>query len=149
MKKLLFFITIITIAAAQTAFAEGMVFDPTEYPVIENIPIQKVSSISTPSVEQQQTYRNIENNIKESSTVSRDALSEQNDNFNDALYKLDNAQVNIRNELLEYQTKYQEVDTQYRLIKEQRKVLGDQIKAMQKRINSIEKSKQNIRKTMI
>ena len=69
--------------------------------------------------------------------------------FNNALFELDTAQVNIRNQLLDYKAKYQEIDTQYKLIKEQRKVLGSQIKSIEKQIKNIEKSKNNIRKTMI
>lgn len=147
MKKNLFILAVMFFTGTGLVFANGMVFDPTEYSSAQEIPVS--SSVSESSSSQMQTYRNIENDIKESSTFSQDAVSTQNGNFNNALFELDTAQVNIRNQLLEYQAKYQEVDTQYQLIKEQRKVLASQIKAIKNRINSIEKSKQNIRKTMI
>ena len=147
MKKSLFILAAMFLVSTSAALADGMVFDPTEYPATEEIPVSK--TISAPSSSQIQANRHIENNIKESSTISQDAVSNQNGNFNNALFELDSAQVNIRNELLEHQAKYQEVDTQYQLIKEQRKVLASQIKAIKNRIKAIEKSKQNIRKTMI
>lgn len=146
MKKILFILAMLFIGA-NTVWANGMVFDPTEYPAIEEIPVSK--TVTEPSPAQSQANKTIINDIKESSTISQDAVSNQNGNFNNALFELDSAQVNIRNQLLEYQAKYQEVDTQYRLIKEQRKVLASQIKAIKNRIKSIEKSKENIRKTMI
>lgn len=111
---------------AGCAMANGMVFDPTQY-----------SSTS------------ISGNIKTQSNLAQSALSDQSGNFNNALFELDAAQVNMRNELLDYKAKYQEVDTQYQLIKEQRKVLGNQIKEVEKRIKDIERSKSQIRKTMI
>ena len=149
MKKSLFILAILFFLGTNTAFADGMVFDPTEYPTVEEIPITKANTEVSSSPAQTQANKNIINDIKESSTGSQDAVSNQNGNFNNALFELDSAQVNIRNQLLEYQAKYQEVDTQYRLIKEQRKVLAKQIRAIESRIKSIEKSKQNIRKTMI
>lgn len=147
MKKILFIMFSIFFVGTNAAFAEGMVFDPTEYPTIEEIPVTK--TIEEPSTAQKQANKKIINDIKENSTISQDAVSEQNGNFNKALFELDSAQVNIRNQLLDYQAKYQEVDTQYRLIKEQRRVLSKQIKAIESRIKSIEKSKENIRKNMI
>ena len=179
MKKSLLILSIVMFIASGSAFAGGMVFDPTEYPTIDPIPVIKTNSTSstvkstTPSSEISTiktekttntikpettkslsddvlpTNKTIEQNIKNSANLSQDAISGQTGNFSNALLELDSAQVNIRNELLEYQAKYQEVDTQYQLIKEQRKVLAEQIKSIKKRINSIEKSKQDIRKTMI
>lgn len=70
-------------------------------------------------------------------------------NYNNALFELDSAQVNLRNELLDCKAQYQEIDTQYRLIKEQRRNLADLIRAKEQQIKNIETSKNNIRKTMI
>lgn len=137
MKKNLLILSVLMLMFAGVAFAEGMVFDPTEYQAT-------VSSTKTlPS------NSSIQANTKSSTTYAQNAVSEQSANFNNALFELDTAQVNIRNELLEYKSKYQEVDTQYKLIKEQRKVLDKQITAIEKRIKEIERSKSQIRKTMI
>lgn len=137
MKKNLLILSILLGMTTGLAFADGMVFDPTEYQATT----AKKGSI--------QSNSSIETSTKASSTYAQDAVSGQSSNFNNALFELDSAQVNIRNELLEYKAKYQEVDTQYKLIKEQRKVLDNQIKTIERRINEIERSKNQIRKTMI
>lgn len=152
MKKNFIILSIVLFLSAGSAFADGMVFDPTEYPTIEQIPVSKVNSSASAATNSAATLPSnstINANIKEASSYSQDAVSNQNGNFNNALFELDSAQVNIRNELLDYKAKYQEVDTQYQLIKEQRRVLNEQIKSVEKRIKAIEKSKENIRKTMI
>ena len=151
MKKKLLILSLAGLLSIGYVFANGMVFDPTEFPTTEEIPVSKITtSVTTaPSAAVLPSNKSIENNIKESATLSQDAVSAQSNNFNNALFELDSAQVNIRNELLEYQAKYQEVDTQYQMIKEQRRVLANQIKSIKKRINAIEKSKENIRKNMI
>lgn len=150
MKKKIIILSALLFFTTGCVFANGMVFDPTEYPTVNEIPVSKTNTNSmTNSAAQLPSNTAISENIKSSSTLSQDAVSGQNDNFNNALFELDSAQVNIRNSLLDYKAKYQEVDTQYQLIKEQRKVLSDQIKSVERRIKSIEKQKESIRKTMI
>lgn len=150
MKKYFIIFSAIILLSGSSVFANGMVFDPTEYPTIEEIPVSKTStSAITNSAAQLPSNSTIDAQIKANSNLSQDAVSGQNGNFNNALFELDSAQVNIRNELLDYKAKYQEVDTQYQLIKQQRSVLNNQIKSVEKRIKAIEKSKENIRKTMI
>ncbi len=149
MKKNLLIFTMAIIFAGGAAMADGMVYDPTEYPTVTQIPVSKVNTTKPVSNDKMPSNISLENKIKENSTLAQDAISSQSGNFNNALFELDSAQVNIRNELLDYQAKYQEIDTQYQLIKEQRKVLADQIKTVERRIRDIEKSKNNIRKTMI
>lgn len=150
MKKKFIILSAVLFLTAGCVFANGMVFDPTEYPEVNEIPVSKTGTNTlTNSAAKLPSNSDIHEDIKASSTLSQDAVSNQNGNFNNALFELDSAQVNIRNELLEYKAKYQEVDTQYQLIKEQRRVLGNQIKSVERRIKDIERSKQNIRKTMI
>ncbi len=150
MKKNILILAIAIFLCSGSVFANGMVFDPTEYSTVEEIPVSKTNTnVVTNSAAKLPSNTSISNDIKASSNISQDAISGQNGNFNNALFELDSAQVNIRNELLEYKAKYQEVDTQYQLIKEQRRVLGNQIKTIEKRIKAIERSKENIRKTMI
>ncbi len=147
MKKIFILISLIIFALAGKAYAEGMVFDPTEFEVVP-----ETNEISEPPKELPEhvhSNANISEDTKESQTYAQNAVSSQSNSFNNALFELDNAQVNIRNELLDYKAKYQEIDTQYQLIKEQRKVLGEQIKSVERKIRDIEKSKNNIRKTMI
>ena len=146
MKNSFILVLFIILAFAGKACAEGMVFDPTEYEVAP-----ETNEISAPQELPTHTHSNeaISESTKKSESYAQNAVSGQSANFNNALFELDSAQVNIRNELLDYKAKYQEIDTQYQLIKEQRKVLGNQIKSVERKINDIEKSKNKIRKTMI
>ena len=66
-----------------------------------------------------------------------------------AITQLDNAQVDVRNELLNYKSKYSDVDAQYTAVKAERKALQKQIKSIERRIKKIDKQKENIRKNMI
>ena len=148
MNKKFIISTLALVSMAGAAMANGMVFDPTAYTAPKEVPtVNKTTTTQTTA--QLQANKSITTNIQKQSNLAQDALSEQSTNFNNALFELDSAQVNLRNELLEYKSKYQEIDTQYQLIKEQRKVLGNQVKAVEKRIKDIEKSKSQIRKTMI
>ncbi len=150
MKKNFILAALFLFTLSAAAYADGMVFDPTEYPTINEIPVSKVNSSPTAgSAAKLPSNIKISSEIQSNSNLAQDAVSEQSGNFNNALFELDSAQVNIRNQLLDYKAKYQEVDTQYQLIKEQRKVLAKQIKDVEKRIKNIEKTKSNIRKTMI
>ena len=72
-----------------------------------------------------------------------------NDNIQSAILELDNAQVGIRGDLLNYKAKYADVDAQYKLVKNERALLAKQVKATERRIKSIEKAKEKIRKNML
>lgn len=72
-----------------------------------------------------------------------------NDNIQNAILELDNAQVGIRSDLLNYKAKYADVDAQYKLIKNERNMLNSQIKTIERRIKNIDKAKERIRKNMI
>ena len=124
-----------------SAYAEGLVYDPMEYQSTVSNQAQAVNSKSGMN-------KSLEAQTKEVSSYAQNSVAGQSSSFSNALYELDSAQVNIRNELLDYQAKYQEIDTQYKLLKEQRRVLAEQIKEINKKVNSIEKSKNQIRKTM-
>ncbi|MBR6098351.1 hypothetical protein IKP85_01235 [bacterium] len=70
-------------------------------------------------------------------------------NMQGAISQLDNAQVEVRNELLNYKTKYSEIDAQYNKVKAERANLSKQIRACEKKINQLDKAKEKIRKNMI
>ena len=72
-----------------------------------------------------------------------------NNKMQNAILQLDNAQVEVRNELLNYKAKYSDVDAQYKLIKSERSALAKQVKATEKRIKQIDKAKEKIRKNMM
>jgi len=72
-----------------------------------------------------------------------------NENIQNAILELDNAQVGIRNDLLNYKAKYADVDAQYKLIKNERTMLCKQVKSIERRIKNIDRAKDKIRKNML
>lgn len=72
-----------------------------------------------------------------------------NNNIQNAILELDNAQVGIRNDLLNYKAKYADVDAQYKLIKNERTMLNKQVKSIERRIRSIDRAKEKIRRNML
>lgn len=72
-----------------------------------------------------------------------------NGNIQNAISQLENAQVDIRNDLLNCKTKYADVDAQFKLIKAERAALKKQVKTVEKRIKEIDKAKEKIRKNML
>ncbi len=96
------------------------------------------------------TVYNGSSNAKSSATInSMAADSAGNESMQSAILKLDNAQVEVRNELLNYKTQYADIDAQYTSFKAQRKAMKAQIKSVERRINQIDKAKEKIRKNMI
>jgi len=72
-----------------------------------------------------------------------------NDNIQNAILELDNAQVGIRNDLLNYKAKYADVDAQYKLIKNERGMLSKQVRSIERRIKQIDRTKDGLRKNML
>ena len=72
-----------------------------------------------------------------------------NGNIQNAISQLDNAQVDIRNDLMNCKTKYADVDAQYKLIKAERSALNKQIKGIERRIKDLENAKERIRQNML
>ena len=72
-----------------------------------------------------------------------------NTKMQSAISALDNAQVEVRNELLNYRTQYAEVDAKYIKIKSERSALSKQLKATEKRIKEIDRAKDKIKKNMM
>ena len=81
--------------------------------------------------------------------VVSDVEAVGNGNIQNAIQQLDNAQIDIRNDLLNVKTKYADVDAQYKLIKTERASLKKQVRSVEKRIKEIDKAKEKIRKNMI
>ena len=72
-----------------------------------------------------------------------------NGNIQNAISQLENAQIDIRNDLLNSKTKYADVDAQYKLIKAERSALKKQIRSIERRIKDIDKAKEKIRNNML
>ena len=83
------------------------------------------------------------------SEVKLDPEAIGNGNMQSAIQQLDNAQIDIRNELVNYKTKFADIDAQYKLVKSERKAALDKVRATERRIKAIEREKERIRKSMI
>ena len=88
-------------------------------------------------------------NATKASDATLDPEAIGNGNMQSAIQQLDNAQIDIRNELVNYKTKFADIDAQYKLIKSERKVALDKVRATERRIKAIEREKERIRKSMI
>jgi len=64
----------------------------------------------------------------------------------DAILQIDNAQVEVRNNLLNYRTKYAEIDSRYNAVKTERKTAKKQIRQAEKKIKNLDRAKNKIRK---
>ncbi len=124
--------TTLILACSSTALADGNAFTPLTFDDASYSNSGKSSIIIPASQGQQQSQEMVGNSKMQS-----------------AILELDNAQVDVRNELLNYKAKYSDVDAQYQLIKAERKALDKQIKSIEKRIKQIDKSKEVIRKNML
>ncbi len=63
-----------------------------------------------------------------------------------AILQIDNAQVEVRNNLLNYRTKYAEIDSRYEAVKTERKNAKKQIRQAEKKIKNLDRAKNKIRK---
>lgn len=64
----------------------------------------------------------------------------------DAILQIDNAQIELRNKLLNYKSNYSEIDSKYETIRAQRKEAKRQVKQAEKKIRNLDKAKEKIRK---
>lgn len=64
----------------------------------------------------------------------------------DSILKIDNAQTELRNKLLNYKTQYAEVDSRYKVVKTERTNAKKQVKYAEKKIKNLENAKKKIRK---
>ena len=130
MKKLVLSLSLL-LACSSVALADGNAFTPLTF--------DDASYAGTPAT--------VNSSTAAKSASAKDLVG--NEKMQSAILELDNAQVDVRNELLNYKAKYSDVDAQYQLIKAERKTLNKQIRSMEKRINKIEKQKEAIRKNML
>ena len=102
------------VVCAGVAFADGNAFTPlnfsdTSYNTSTTTPI-RTSATST-------TTRTV---IAPTASTTTDEPA-GNGKMQNAIIQLDNAQVDVRNELLNYKSKYSDIDAQYNAVKEERK----------------------------
>lgn len=73
-----------------------------------------------------------------------DLDNKQNVKLQDALLKIDSAQVDIKNELNLYESKLLDVKNRETLVKQERKELFKQVKAIKKKMKSLDSAKKKI-----
>ena len=122
MKKII--LTLSVMLACQAAFADGNAFTPLNFDDTSYTPVYSTSSVQAP-----------------------DATG--NESMQSAIQKLDSAQIEVRNELLNYKTQYADIDAQYTAYKAQRKAMKAQIRSVERRIRQIDSAKEKIRKNMV
>ncbi len=89
----------------------------------------------------------IRTSAKQTATVIGETTGGKN--MQTAITELDNAQVEVRNELLNYKTKYSEVDARYNAVKTERSNLAKQIRACERKIRRLDNAKEKIRRNMV
>ena len=143
----------LTTGISSTAFADGNAFTPLNFDDV-SMTTPKAIQATTPKVEQN-GFSNAISKImpaKKDMAMTNLAPGEVpvgNDNIQNAILELDNAQVGIRNDLLDYRAKYADTDAQYKLVKNERAMLNKQVKSIERRIKNIDKAKEKIRKNML
>lgn len=145
MKKLLgtaMLLTVSAIIASAPAFADGLVFDPDTYNSTVDV------NSAHPYASKPTATRTVNNTAPVTATGNQSVQTQQNNSLQNALFELDSAQVDVRNQLLDAKAKYAEVDNQFKMIKEQRKAQKKVVKDYEKRIKTIESTKEKIRNTM-
>lgn len=70
-------------------------------------------------------------------------------NMQNAILQIDNAQVEVRNNLLNYKAKYSEIDAKYNTTKAERAAMRKQIRQAEKKIKNLDKAKNTIRKNFM
>ncbi len=63
-----------------------------------------------------------------------------------AITQIDNAQMEVRNNLMNYQSKFAEIDSKYQTTKAERAAMRKQIRQAEKKIKNLDKAKKSIRK---
>lgn len=133
--KILTISLIVMLSAGNVVLAESTQFTPLNFSDSTYVSSNKSNTIAATSTSAVQPTQAIDltGNKKMQSAIS----------------ELDNAQVEVRNELLNYRTQYAEIDAKYTSIKNERASLAKQVKATEKRIKQLDKAKEKIRKNMM
>lgn len=138
-------------SVSNLAFADGNAFTPlnfddASYSVPKTVP-------STPKAETNPIANAFSKVMPAKNTAAIDTAPGEipigNSNIQNAILELDNAQVGIRNDLLNYKSKYADIDAQYKLIKNERSMLHKQVVSIERRIRNIDRAKEKIRRNML
>lgn len=142
------------VTVSNLAFADGNAFTPLNFDDASAPAISAPKSVPAGAKASSNPISNALSKVMPAKTPAAiDAAPGEvpigNDNIQNAILELDNAQVGIRNDLLTYKAKYADADAQYKLIKNERDMLYKQVKSIERRIRNIDKAKEKIRKNML
>lgn len=132
----------VMVACSGVVFADGNAFTPLNFDDVSYNPQQGKVVANSAVSSQPKTITTT------SSTPASTEVTGGND-MQSAILKLDNAQIDVRNELLNYRAKYNDVDQQYKTIKAERKALKQKVKDTEKKIKELDKIKEKTRQQMI
>ncbi len=119
-----------------------------EKPVFDYDNVEEIQKIDITPVKQKAAYQNSE--IKEAVNKTSYQMGQiQNDNYKQAIQSLDAAQVEIREELIQYNQQYKEAKGRYDAARAECRALKQHINEVEKKIRNIEKTKSNISKSII
>lgn len=142
------------ILLGSTAFSlKACASDMPYEPVFENVPITESISTAAKSEPVQSTMTPVNNTIAATQTTTpavnnTTAATVESGNLQSALMQLDSAQVEIRNQLIQYKSEYANLDNEFKTIKEQRAAKAKLVKETEKKIKSLDETKEKIRKNM-
>ncbi len=132
---------VLILACSGAVLADGNAFTPLNFDDVSYNPNSSHRSIASTSTTTTKT-------VTPAAATTTQEVTGGND-MQGAILKLDNAQIEVRNELLNYRAKYNDVDQQYKLIKAERKALGKKVKDIEKKIKELDKIKEKTRQQMI
>ncbi|MBQ3101369.1 hypothetical protein IJC60_00020 [bacterium] len=116
--------------------AEKIDIEPTKTETVKNAPKLKLNNdYFAPKAEKAETNSSQYGEI-------------QNNSYRSAITNLDGAQVELREQLMDYKAKYTEAKTRYAAVKEECRTYKKQIKATEKKMKNIEKTKKQIAKNI-
>src|SRR5574344_822411 len=134
----------VAVSLSNAAFADGNAFTPLNFDDSASTPAVK-SATTTSTAKSSSPISNALAKLKPAKSAETAAATGENaignENIQNAILELDNAQVGIRNQLVDYKAKYSDIDAQYKLIKNERAMLHRQVSAVEKRIRDLDKQK--------
>ena len=133
------------------AFADGNAFTPLNFDDTSYSSVPKSAPVETKSSNPISNALSKVMPAKDVAPVASESgeVPIGNSNIQNAILELDNAQVGIRNDLLNYKAKYADVDAQYKLIKNERAMIHRQVVSIERRIRQIDRTKEKLRRSML
>lgn len=150
MKKTLALLTILSLSltVATKAIAEDSIYGAVE---VEKTKLEAAPDIlpgDLPELKEEAPIPSV-NNVENKNIYADSNLdNNQNVKLQDALLKIDSAQVDIKNELNLYESKLLDVKNRENLVKQERKELTKQVKLIRNKMKNLESAKKKIIKNM-